>query len=249
MNKIKMNLTFEEFFDLIPITWRRFVNKKDLNNVYINLKDTRSIKPSIENIFKCFKYFDPEDTKAIILGQDPYFISDVADGLCFSCNPFTKKIQPSLRNIIIEILKQFDRMDMINKINCDYINSSLEFLAKENVLLLNNILTVGQTPKSHENYGWEIITNNIIKELSSMKSNIVFLLFGSEAHKKIYFIKNPENHKIIKTSHPSPFSANNDGNDRYISFTNSNCFADCNEYLREHGIEEIDWLTKLLKHP
>ena len=37
-------------------------------------------------IFKCFNYFNIDDLKVVIIGQDPYNQINKANGLCFSVN-------------------------------------------------------------------------------------------------------------------------------------------------------------------
>ncbi|MGV2393795.1 UNVERIFIED_CONTAM: hypothetical protein O8I53_13100 [Campylobacter lari] len=78
---------------------------KDLNNKINKEAKTNIIYPKKENIFECLKYFEPEETKLIILGQDPYFLKNQADGLAFSTN--LDKCPRSLSNIIKEIKKDY----------------------------------------------------------------------------------------------------------------------------------------------
>ena len=47
--------------------------------------------PCKDNIFRCFNYFDIENTKIVILGQDPYHGPNQATGLCFETNKNCKK--------------------------------------------------------------------------------------------------------------------------------------------------------------
>ena len=47
----------------------------------------------------------------------------------------------------------------------------------------------------------------------------------------------PEKHLILKTTHPSPFSA-------YNGFLGSKHFSKTNDYLRLHGIDPVDWSIK-----
>ena len=91
--------------------------------------------PEKENIFRCFNYFNPEDTKVVILGQDPYHGEGEAIGLCFGVNNDSKKLPPSLKNIEKELVKDLDHP------LTDY---SLEKWAQQGVLLLNVALTVVQ---------------------------------------------------------------------------------------------------------
>ncbi|CCU56455.1 uracil-DNA glycosylase, DNA polymerase processivity factor [Mythimna separata entomopoxvirus 'L'] len=241
-----ISISYEEFINLIPQKWFDIIDKNKLEYSYYKLKNETIIKPPIEKIFNSLKYFNPDEVKVIILGQDPYPGLKVADGLAFSCTEECKIIPVTLRNIITEILSENRMYDMVEKVNRNNFNTNLEYLAKQKILLLNTILTVGKEPMSHAHI-WESITNNIIKKISTINKNLVFILFGVKAHKKINYINNIKDHFIIKTSHPSYFSCNRDGYDNYDPFNNSNCFTRCNEYLKNNNIEEIDWLSGLLK--
>ena len=75
--------------------------------------------------------------------------------------------------------------------------------------------------------------NIVSKLLNDYEKPIVFLLWGKQAEKKKELIKNPH-HLVLITSHPSPFSARR-------GFFGSNHFKMANEFLKENGLEEIDW--------
>ena len=80
-------------------------------------------------------------------------------------------------------------------------------MANQGVLLLNNVLTVESgNPNSHKDFGWEIFTEAVIKRISDSKNNLVFMLWGSNAHKKERLI-DKNKHLILKSVHPSPLSA------------------------------------------
>ena len=62
---------------------------------------------------------------------------------------------------------------------------------------------------------------------------IVFILWGSPAQRKTKMLTNPK-HLILKAPHPSPLSA-------YRGFFGSKPFSQTNEFLKEQGIEPVDW--------
>ena len=106
---------------------------KSLNNILDSLKNTEfNIYPKGENIFKCFEYFEYNETKIVILGQDPYHTLNQATGLCFGINE-NVVIPPSLKNIIKELK---------NDLNISLNNNSLENWAQQKILMLNASLTV-----------------------------------------------------------------------------------------------------------
>jgi len=186
---------------------------------------THTIFPSGPNIFKAFNECSFEDLKVVILGQDPYHTPGVANGLAFSANA-NQRIPPSLMNIYKEIHSDLGK----------HIPTSpdLDRWAKQGVLLLNATLTVrsGQAG-SHQGKGWEEFTDNVIRIISEKKEHLVFMLWGAYAQKKEILIDNTK-HLVLKSAHPSPFSADK-------GFFGNKHFSKCNQYLREHGLKEINW--------
>ena len=189
------------------------------------LQDIQSeIYPDIDNVYNAFKLCSFKDTKVVILGQDPYHQKGVANGLAFSVNPGCK-IPASLRNIYKEIESDVDAE--INK------NGDLNHWAEQGVLLLNCSLTVEDSkPGSHSSFGWENITDSVIKLLNK-KSNIVFLLWGAHSIKKRYLIDESKN-IVFTAPHPSPLSA-------YRGFFGCKHFTKTNLYLSKNKIKTINW--------
>ena len=202
---------------------------KDLKSTLLIEKKTSTIFPSEKDIFSAFNLTPYNDVKVIIIGQDPYHGTDQANGLCFSVSENTTH-PPSLKNIFKEIQKD---------LKTPYPKSgNLESWAKQGVLLLNASLTVRKdAANSHADFGWQIFTDEVIKKLSSQKEDLIFLLWGGFAKKKIKFI-NKENHHILTSGHPSPFSAN-----RGHWFGNGH-FRKTNELLISFNKEPIDWRIK-----
>lgn len=181
--------------------------------------------PNPKNIFRAFEIINPEDVKVVILGQDPYHTPGVADGLAFSTLP-NNKIPPSLLNIFKEIENEYGKP-------CDR-NPDLTRWAEQGVLLLNASLSVRSgEANSHSGFGWHEFTDSVIKELSEKHQHIVFILWGAFAGKKEELIDSKK-HLILKSPHPSPLSANR-------GFFGNNHFRLANEYLKEHGRDQIDW--------
>ena len=186
------------------------------------------IFPKKEDIFRSLELTDFEDVKVVILGQDPYHGPYQAHGLSFSVNEGIK-LPPSLKNIYKEL-----NSDLGYDIPT---TGFLEPWATQGVLMLNAVLTVEQAnPNSHANKGWEEFTNTVIKTLSSNKENVVFILWGAYAQKKAELIDESK-HLIIKSAHPSPFSARN-------GFFGSKPFSITNKYLEEKNKKPIDWQIK-----
>tara|TARA_Y100000816_G_C26102472_1_gene584723 strand:+ start:1704 stop:2360 length:657 start_codon:yes stop_codon:yes gene_type:complete len=191
-------------------------------------KSNLQIFPSNDYIFRCLHYFDINETKVVIIGQDPYHGEGQATGLAFGIQS-GNKIPPSLRNISNELRKDLGK---------ELGDFTLTKWAKQGVLLLNASLTVVQgKPNSNINL-WNNYTIELINELNKL-DGIVFVAWGAFAYNKIRNI-DITRHKIIVSSHPSPLSfKKNMGT--YPSFYGSSPFSKINNYLLELGYEEIDW--------
>ncbi|MEQ8471826.1 MAG: uracil-DNA glycosylase [Marinoscillum sp.] len=183
------------------------------------------IYPPGNQIFNAFDFCPFDDTKVVIIGQDPYHGQGQANGLCFSVAEGVR-IPPSLVNIFKE-LKSDLNVDLPS-------HGSLEKWAKQGVLLLNATLTVrASSPGSHQNKGWEEFTDAAIKVLSDQKEGIVFILWGAYAQRKGAII-NESKHFVIKSAHPSPFAA-------HKGFFGSKPFSKTNQYLSDNGKSLINW--------
>ncbi|MBR4910594.1 MAG: uracil-DNA glycosylase [Clostridia bacterium] len=190
---------------------------------------TRRIFPDMYDIFNALKFTSFEDTKVVIIGQDPYHGAGQAHGLCFSVKPGIEP-PPSLKNIFAEIKSDIG-IDMPE--HYGYLTS----WAKQGVLMLNSVLTVREgIANSHKGKGWEIFTDRVIKELDRKQTPVVFLLWGAAAKAKGEIIKNPL-HKKLLSVHPSPLSA-------YGGFFGCRHFSKANEILISSGQKPIDWAIK-----
>lgn len=183
------------------------------------------VYPDKELIYEAFNQTLFKDVKVVIIGQDPYHGANQAHGLSFSVKN-NHKLPPSLKNIYKEL--SCDLEVTIPK------TGNLTPWAKQGVLLLNATLTVSaESPGSHQKKGWEIFTDKIIELISNEKENIVFILWGKYAQNKGVII-DERKHLIIKSPHPSPFSARK-------GFFGSQPFSKTNEYLLNKNIEPVDW--------
>lgn len=184
-----------------------------------------TVYPKAKQIFSAFDNCSFDDTRVVILGQDPYHGEGQANGLCFSVNEGVKP-PPSLVNIFKEI-----KQDLGIPIP---VSGNLERWAQQGVLLLNATLTVrASSPGSHQNKGWETFTDAVVKLISEEKQSVVFILWGAYAQKKGEVIDRSK-HFVIASPHPSPFSA-----DR--GFFGSKPFSKTNEYLLSKGLKKIEW--------
>lgn len=203
-------------------------NKPYFENIAHHLKTERGqgkiIYPPGSLIFNAFNTTPFDTVKVVILGQDPYHGQGQAHGLCFSVQDGIPP-PPSLVNIFKEL-----RDDIGVRIPA---SGNLSKWAKQGVFLLNASLTVrAGEPMSHSKIGWAEFTDTVIKKISSLKKNVVFLLWGKFAQEKKALI-DESNHLILKAAHPSPLSV--------TGFLGCRHFSKTNEYLGKKGIDPVDW--------
>ncbi len=168
------------------------------------------------------------DVRAVILGQDPYHGPGQAHGLCFSV-PDGVRIPPSLVNIYKEIAEDLGLPRAQH--------GNLESWARQGVLLLNNALTVEEgRAGSHQNMGWEAITDAAVAAVAAKDEPCVFMLWGSHARRKAERVADLSHsrHLVLTAPHPSPLSA-------HSGFFGCRHFSKANAFLEENGRGSIDW--------
>ncbi len=214
-------------------TWLELLGDQFEAPYFLNIKKTLveekkkyTIYPPGSQIFAALDLCPVDQTKAVIIGQDPYHNVGQAHGLCFSVQKGVEP-PPSLVNIFKEL---HDDLGIETPPH-----GNLENWARQGILLLNSSLTVrANMAASHSQIGWQEFTNTIIQRLSQKKENLVFLLWGSHAIKKKELIAQGRGHFILEAPHPSPLSA-------YRGFFGCRHFSKANEFLRSKGLPEIDW--------
>jgi uracil-DNA glycosylase len=193
-------------------------------------KDPRTIYPEEKNLFRAFQLCPKNETKIVILGQDPYHTPGKANGLAFSVN---NGKAPSLTNIQKEVYTDiYQESHVEDRANLDeYIPTDLSPWAAQGVLLLNTALTVARgAPGSHLKL-WEPFTEYIFKEIFSHMQPLIFMLWGKKAQKYKELISSQ--HHILEAAHPSPYSASS-------GFFGCKHFSKANQILSEKN-QEICW--------
>jgi uracil-DNA glycosylase len=197
----------------------------DLLNYIVSEYKNYQCYPQQEDIFAAFNFCSLEDLKVVIIGQDPYHQENQANGLCFSVKD-NIKFPPSLNNIFKELATDLNKEIPQS--------GNLVKWAEQGVLLLNATLTVrAHKAGSHQKKGWEIFTDEIIKQVSTQKKKVVFLLWGKFAESKIKLIDTSK-HIIFTAPHPSPLGA-------WRGWFGSGHFSKTNYFLKSIGKEEIKW--------
>ena len=217
---------------IISEKWKKILHSefskdyfKNLNNFLIEEYKNYTVYPKKEHIFAAINKTVFEKVKIVIIGQDPYHGKNQANGIAFSVNDNITN-PPSLKNILKELA------DDLNK---DTKHVNLIDWANQGVLLLNSILTVRESfPGSHKNKGWEIFTDFLIESLANKRKNLIFIIWGAQAKKKITSI-DLSNHYILESPHPSPLSS-------YRGFFGCKHFSKANKILRNLNKKEIKWI-------
>lgn len=248
----------EVFNKLLGEEWAKLLAHFLLTDKFLNIKEVYTQKDCIPKTpfesFKIFRELQPKDIKVVILNQDPHnedFTDKrrktapleksllpnedyIYDGYAFSCSKLIKA-QPSLRNIIKEVEKEYP-----NNLNLDRLD--LSYLVKQGVFLVNSSLTTilkktCKTTGIHTPY-WHYFTLEWIKQLSSNYPQIVWMLWGNNAIEFEQYVEDNQ-HLIIKTTHPSPLSYEKES--KYKMFKDSGQFSECNNHLWVCKKEEIIW--------
>ena len=217
----------------IEQSWKEHLSQEFEKPYFSNLIEfvkteysSTKVYPPGKFIFNAFEKCTFDNTKIVILGQDPYHGYNQANGLSFSVNDGVA-MPPSLQNIFKEIKE--DLAIAIPR------TGNLERWAEQGVLLLNSTLTVrAGEAGSHQKKGWETFTDAVIKCISEQKQDVVFMLWGKYAQDKGAVI-DVSKHLILKAKHPSPMAAN------YGGWFGTKHFSQANDYLISKGLEPINW--------
>ena len=218
--------------DQLPPLWHDLLAHEMSEPYWLKLQNFVDAERQVTNVypplgatFRAFALTAPSDVRVVILGQDPYHSQGQANGLCFSVASGIK-IPPSLRNIYKELQADLGIEPSSS--------GDLTSWARQGVLLLNATLTVRQDGAgTHQGRGWEVFTDAVVQTLGSLKSPIVFVLWGAFARKKKSLITQPQ-HTIIESAHPSPLSAHN-------GFFGSKPFSQIDQALTANGSDPINW--------
>lgn len=188
-------------------------------------EDTRVFLPPAAQVFAALERCQPDHTRVVILGQDPYPTPGHAHGLAFSAEDGTTPFPRSLTNIFKE---------MQDDIGARPSSPDLRFWADQGVLLLNTALTVPSGDAGgHAKLGWQSLTAQVLEHLADQPR--AYLLWGKPAQKVAQKVDAGGNLKI-ETAHPSPLSARR-------GFFGSRPFSQVNDWLRSQGQSAINWAT------
>ena len=248
---------YELFQNFNPV-WSAAIETEFRQHGFIGLADFvyeerrkpgRTVYPPVGSVFN-WSQTSPQNTRVVIMGQEPYFKPNQANGLSFSVprsvlvpgfvpGPVPVPVPESLKMI-------YKELGTNNVGFVDPGHGDLSSWAQQGVLLLNDVLTItgpmtdqyGHVfgPQSHEGKGWDKLINAVISWLVAKNYGAVFMLWGQKAQKWNEYIYN---HYILYASIPSNRSA-------YLGFTGCNHFSLCNQLLKYQGLNGIDWRIPIL---
>ncbi len=215
--------------------WAAILEEELRKPYYLKLRErlkmeygTHKVFPHMNDIYAAFHKTSFEDTKVVIIGQDPYHGVEQAHGFSFSVKE-GMTVPPSLRNIYKELANDLG----VRPPN----HGNLEGWAEQGVLLLNTVLTVrAHQAHSHKGIGWERFTDRVIEALNERDQPVVFILWGNHAREKASSVDRGK-HAVIESVHPSPLSA-------HRGFFGSQPFSRTNRFLQSIGEEPINWVPE-----
>lgn len=204
------------------------------------------IRPAPQHIFECFKYFDANNLRAIIIGQDPYPDARHAHGLSFSSR--AAGCPASLKNVY----KCLVATGMASQIPD---HGDLTCWAKQGVLMLNTMLTRtpniikdssgatyingnGSAGSENKHPFWLNFTKNFLTYMSTWldkythndNKEIIIMLWGGDAQKLETIIDQKPNSRgnkftVHKWGHPSSLNRVNNDHDNEKAFVHCDHFS------------------------
>jgi uracil-DNA glycosylase len=220
-----------DLIELLPTAWREvmrpYLDSAPIARLsaFVSAEyEACVVYPPLPDLFAALRLCPPDQTRVLILGQDPYHRPGQAHGLSFSVRPGVP-VPPSLRNVFREI-----RDDLGIEVPP---GGDLTGWAGQGVLLLNAVLTVrAGKAASHAGRGWEHLTDAAIRALNDQPKRVVFLLWGNYARQKAGLVTGTQ-HVVLEAGHPSPMNPR--------GFLGTRPFSACNAALAEAGRAPVDW--------
>lgn len=203
---------------------RLFMYSSDFDNLigtlYEEVNTGLRFTPPLKNIFNAFELTSYDDTKVIILGQDPYPQLNTADGIAFSCS-IKSKPEKSLQFIF----------KALHGTQWDSCNPDLKRWCKQGVLPLNTAFTT-QIGKVGTHYDlWKPFTTQLLDHINQ-HMDCIFILMGKKAEEWEPLL---DKQKIFKVTHPA--SAAYKGGE----WDCKNVFNNVNTELKKRDKSSIIW--------
>ncbi|MEO9874969.1 MAG: uracil-DNA glycosylase [Anderseniella sp.] len=188
------------------------------------------VLPAAGDVFKALELTQPDQVRAVILGQDPYPTPGDAHGLAFSVANPEQRLPASLRTIFTSLETDLGITPPAH--------GNLSRWARSGILLLNVTLSVeAGKANSHKDFGWAALAADIIQHLNDGATPVVFMLWGKFAQHAGSGV-DASRHCVIETAHPSPLARGAGPQHRFVA---ARPFAQAQEWLLLHGLPPIDW--------
>jgi|GEM_PF-388502 len=166
---------------------------KMLKLLHLSSKKGNTIIPSPFNLLRCLRGLLPKNIKAVLIGQDPYYNKNKANGLCFSINDNFIDPVPSIDNIINVIEQIESNKGKSVNITC----RNLVSWKARNVLLINSSLTVLKNNPISCVKMWDDIVKKILQKINKKASIFMWGEFAKK-FKGIFKIE-----QIYESCHPA----------------------------------------------
>ena len=220
------------------MTWSDIVDVKivseALNKVY---REGKPFCPKPENIFRAFSILPPDKIKVVLCGQDPFPQKGVSTGILFANKENTPedKLSPSLKIIKNSFLRLLQNPE--KDINFD---PSLVYIAEQGVLMINSALTVEMNRPGSHSMIWRPFVSTLLRNLSNMNHNIIFVLFGSQARTFRPYI-NKENF-CVELVHPAYYARAGGEEQKNGESIYEKLWKSINALLVSMGEKKISWI-------
>ena len=195
-----------------------------------SVNNGRRFTPKVKHFFRAFKECIHDNTKVVIIGQDPYpnlIINNnvginAADGLAFS-NSLTGIEQSSLTKIFNELEKIYPNYNR---------DTDLTRWANQGVLLLNTALSTQINKVGTHYHLWKSFVTKVIRYINDNMKDIVFIFMGKKAKDFSVFVNQ---HTVLYCEHPAAAAYNK------RDWKCKNIFTETNNKLKKFNKDEIIW--------
>jgi uracil-DNA glycosylase len=220
-------MTIEEYFG----DWMKVLDRAEATKImgWLRTVNPNTLCPALPNVFRAFRLCTYRDCKVVFIGQDPYPQKGIATGILFGNSKETieDKLSPSLQVVKESVINYEVPHGLIT------FDNTLESWARQGILMINSALTCELNKVgSHVNV-WRPFVSKLIKNLSTMETGIIYVLFGKQAQTLKPYI-NEKFNDIIEIEHPAYFARTNQGMPHSV-FTEIN-----NKLYGKYG-EKIKW--------
>jgi uracil-DNA glycosylase len=221
-------MTIKEYFR----DWLDVIDSKELTSIINKLNtlySSKSVMPEYKDVFKAFTLLTRAECKIVFLGMDPYPQRGVATGILFGNKKNTKLLSPSL-----EIIKEASIDYEIPHYLIDF-DVTLESWGKQGILMLNSALTCEENKIGSHTMLWRPFISTLLRNLSSVHSGLIYVLFGSQAQTFEPYINTSIN-TVFKINHPSYYARTN-------TKMPSSLFKEINDIIYKDYGTRINWFN------